>query len=655
MTLHLAAVNVVGWKCFRAPVELRLQPKPYAIVARYEGEADRSNWAGKTSLLQAIHYGLYGALPDDIDQKDDVITRGESKAEVQLALSTGARVVRTKGRGRSEKLWYYPPDGKALIGEAAQQAVVQALGLTADDFVNTSYFRQREMARFLLQRASARLETVSGWLRLAPLERAEEVARQRFGRCVTELDRLARDLQWCHDDEAELRRALGTPPEQDVAATLDALIAQHEAALATARHHHELAVHAGAAAAEAAHLQATRTQYDAVVREGTQLANEVAAEQPPLAQLQVELQAATQLRDELRTQVNESDAELRRRSLRVAQGFDGQCPVTCNLCPVAADVNRQTEAMQALHDVEHARNLELGGKFNAAADRVATVGRAVRTAEERRRRLQALRDLARSLKPTADRAAQLAPAAYTPGDAPALLATVHEHERTLAGLRHQVAHVREVRARAALLATQVEAARATTETAREALLVFGKNGAQRRVAERALDQIGADATVLLRESGVPLEVGLRWSRHGKDPASSCADCGTPFPKTARVKECERCGAARGPKLVHELDVVLSDRSGAAEDLAAFALQMSASRWLRRERGAAWGVLLLDEPTGQLDAANRRALTAHLARAFARAAVDQALVVAHHASVLDALPGKVEIVAGAGGSRATVVA
>ena len=65
-------------------------------------------------------------------------------------------------------------------------------------------------------------------------------------------------------------------------------------------------------------------------------------------------------------------------------------------------------------------------------------------------------------------------------------------------------------------------------------------------------------------------------------------------------------------MVHRLDIELSDRSGAAEDLAGAAFQLSASAWLRSERNSAWSVALLDEPFSQLDAGNRRAFATHLA-------------------------------------------
>jgi DNA repair exonuclease SbcCD ATPase subunit len=119
--------------------------------------------------------------------------------------------------------------------------------------------------------------------------------------------------------------------------------------------------------------------------------------------------------------------------------------------------------------------------------------------------------------------------------------------------------------------------------------------------------------------------------------------------------CTRCQAARGPNLINKLDFVLSDRSGAAEDLAGAALQLSASAWLRAEKGSLWETAIIDEAFGQLDGANRRALGRHLAALLAgRYGFSQALVVAHSSDVLEALPGRIEIEGGPRGSSVRVV-
>jgi DNA repair exonuclease SbcCD ATPase subunit len=98
-----------------------------------------------------------------------------------------------------------------------------------------------------------------------------------------------------------------------------------------------------------------------------------------------------------------------------------------------------------------------------------------------------------------------------------------------------------------------------------------------------------------------------------------------------------------------LDVVLSDRSGAADDLAGLAISLSVSSMLRAERGSAWGVVCLDEPFAALDRANRKNLARGLISALAFQ-WEQALVIAHDDATMDGMPNRIVITGGPNGSK-----
>ncbi len=104
-------------------------------------------------------------------------------------------------------------------------------------------------------------------------------------------------------------------------------------------------------------------------------------------------------------------------------------------------------------------------------------------------------------------------------------------------------------------------------------------------------------------------------------------------------------------------IELTQRSGAAEDLAGLAVQIAASAWLRESRGSAWRSIAIDEPFGSLDSCHSRALGAHLAALLAgKHGFLQSFVVAHDRASLDAFPSRIEIVglpAGLGSSVSVV--
>ncbi len=169
-----------------------------------------------------------------------------------------------------------------------------------------------------------------------------------------------------------------------------------------------------------------------------------------------------------------------------------------------------------------------------------------------------------------------------------------------------------------------------------------------------LRTIETAANAMLAGAGVDLSIAIRWGNPSSTTlAPSCDGCGHVY-QGVKQKNCPRCEAVRGPKLDDKLEVELSDRSGAAEDLAGIALQLAASAWLRARRGAAWAMVAIDEPFGALDVSNGRALAVHLAGMLSRGAFRQGFVIAHTPAAMDALPSRLQVT-GTGGreGRSTI--
>jgi len=196
-------------------------------------------------------------------------------------------------------------------------------------------------------------------------------------------------------------------------------------------------------------------------------------------------------------------------------------------------------------------------------------------------------------------------------------------------------------------------ARAAVMANQEALAVLAV--ARRTIADEALSSIAARANQLLSEAGVDLSLEVSWMREVRGQlATACDACGSPFPASQRVKECG-CGAERGPKQSEELELRVSARSGAADDLAGLVFCLAAGAWLRERRSSGWGVCFLDEPAGALDVAHKRLLAAHVgAMLSTRHGFSQAFVVAHEQGFTDGLPGSIVIRATAAGSTVEVV-
>jgi DNA repair exonuclease SbcCD ATPase subunit len=628
--------------CYRGEQTIELGPKAYGVIARYEDDAERSNWGGKSALLESIDFALYGRLNKDRRHSaDEWITEGEDEGEVLVTFDDGRQASRFRKRGKATQVRF---DGAK--GDEADLAIARALGIDAEDALATSYFQQRRMARLVLADPSERMRYVAGWLRLEPLQKAEEIAGDLAGEIARKASELREQIARLDAASTGTREEIVAAADAARDAHADAVDALHEANLAAEENEHRrVASHA-------------RGEMHRIAEAGKALRADLDGRDGPVIQ-QFAKQALRVLEDAAAAETQARHHE--RRCAQVAHGkFDGKCPAAEGFeCPAVREINARHTTAQISLDRATAASESAAKATREARAKHVEAARALTDYATVEGQVNELRAEYARHKVVAER--ETLPG--EPGDLGSIRARV-QAASTLVGearaaMKAAARLLEEHDERAEKrkkLAAELDAAEQQVAVAREAAAIFGKGGAQRRVAEAALGEIEEGANAMLTECGIGLQVGVRWCREGAGLAKACDACGAAFPASARAKECARCGGARGPLLVNKLDIVLSDRSGAAEDLAGAAIQLAASAWLRAERESAWSTALIDEPFGQLDAANRRALSGHLAALLgSRYGFSQSLVIAHHSSVLEALPGRIEIVAGPGGSKVRVAA
>lgn len=626
----LQRVVLENWMRYAGRVQVDLGAGVFGVVAQYADDPRRSNWAGKTAVLEAVRFALYGV--HRFDREDDWITNGETEGSVQVELSGGVVVHRSRKRGSPTRL-SVKIDGNEASAAAAQQVLNERLGLDATAFGQTCWFGQRGFAGFVLDTPAARMERVEAWLRLgrvqAGLEKARDILRARLAdvaRYETQLSTL--NLPGVDSPDA-VQQALETALQAQAAAeaTLTRAIeldARRTAANARAQLQHE---------------------YDGLVARGKLEASE-------LRQLEAQLATLPDRRpeyDNARASLGLLEGELNRR-LQVARGrFDGQCPITCEDCPAGEQVEAAVAANASALESGRTASREAREGLQAILADVNAREAILLKVERTRVSLQGLRERVVAMK------AHLAPtdAPPLPADAPDLAQARHAEKLAVQEVARCRARQEQLETTASKRADlQARLAEHRTLQREAAVVVEFFRTSLRKIAEAALADIEADANAILAAAGIQLTVAVLWQRAGQGLASHCAACGNPFPSSVKVKTCNACNAARGPKLVERLDLQLSDRSGAAEDLAGAALQLAAWDWVRRDRNVGWGVAFLDEPFGALDGANRQgfatALQAMLTQRF-----QQAFVVAHHDDVTDALERRLTVKADEYGSALEV--
>jgi len=161
-----------------------------------------SNGAGKSSLLEAITWAIWGQ--SRAASEDDIIHSGAQEVRVDFTFTSNQhnyRVIRTRHRGQSSSLEFQvsTPTGFRSLTErgvrATQQLILEHLKLDYDTFINSAYLRQGRADEFMLKRPTERKEILAELLKLNQYddleERAKDVSRQFKGQA----EQLERNLQ----------------------------------------------------------------------------------------------------------------------------------------------------------------------------------------------------------------------------------------------------------------------------------------------------------------------------------------------------------------------------------------------------------------------------------------------------------------------------
>lgn len=639
---YISRVEGRDWYRYRN-FALDLEPIAYSVEAEGGADALRSNWIGKSSWLGLIPFVLYGwhvaqEEPERAVGFEDRWIRGREGDEERaqegggvVLLSDGTRVERTKRRGQSAQLRVWLPGVQdPAAGDEAQRIVDRVVGFDRRDFLTAVFARQKRCAQLVTERPSERMRLVADWLDLDRVERAAKATRARLSAAVAERDgtkaRLAErrvQLDRILDREYGGARLRDRRPE-------DAL-----ASLERARE----------SASEELEAHLRRREARAVWQAEQDAAERAERSRARLADAERRLASLPALRecvDASEERAARDAARARRDSAaRVARGeFSGACPVAPGFtCPARAEINAGGErARVELREAERV----LDAAVRAHDDARSLAGQVDAERAERQHieaEVRALRSVAPP-RPPGNRFPGAPPAPDPEAERRAREA-VRAATESAALLRRDLSELERLRAEIEEVEGGLPVLDRRVAELRWAALALGRGGAQRTVAEVAVGEIAEDANWAMASCGVDLSVRMRWRDEGNDLASACEACGAPFPKSARARTCEACGADRQRVAHDRLTVLLSDRSGGAEDLAGLFLQVAAFEWLRARRSSPWRTLLFDEPFGALDEAHRRAVSAYFAR-LSRVGGAQLLVVAHQPGILEVLPGRIAI-------------
>lgn len=637
----IAEIYFKNWQCFRGEHTIRLQSKAYAITARYEYDRERSNMGGKSAILEAVEFAFDGSVNKHRSfDANGWITRGEKEGCVRITFEDGSWIQRSRVRGSATEVEFFS-NGVSAKKESAEKKLFEYLCFNEDDYRTVAYFAQGTMARLIRTEPEKRFEIIRNWLGLEKAEKAEERTSDMAADHMKEVVRLKSTI-------ATYEKLL----EQSAEDRKD-ITAEREARKAVIARIYELGEERKLVRRKE-ELQQLISTFETTIAAGKAVAARIEA----MPYSKEDLDA---LGNKLQDEYNEIYGEYSEASRdvetkqKVKDGeFSGACPVAPIKCPATKTINadrllakkalgqalEKQDQLRSKWMVAKEKNADFNTKMSEFRAEIKLRTSLREQAEEMRDKVIAAR---RELKTMKVRSLDEIDQDYAffrekLEEVDRLISKVEAAEEQYAKLEEKLSSAREELSVSARLAA----------TANQGRSIF--RATQRRLAERALDSIKHRANKMLLVANVDLKIDIRWEREGKNLAKTCDMCGMAFPASAKVKICTNCETERGLHIVHRLEFLLSDRSGAADDFAGISMQLAAGSWLLHERQSPWATAMIDEPFAQMDKTIRKATARQLLTMLGSTSYRQILVISHSDDTTQMYPGKINVFVAKDGSR-----
>jgi len=187
------ALTIEGLTAFRSPQEISFEDLDLFVITGPTG-------AGKTSILDAITFALYGDVCRvKSGQLRDMVSHGATQVKVSLDFRVGdacyrvTRRLKKSGGGHEAILVRLEGDAEipevdSLAVRPTNQRVEEILGLDFDAFTKAVLLPQGAFHEFLKGDASARRRILVSLLDLRRYERAGALARSKAGELSARLD-----------------------------------------------------------------------------------------------------------------------------------------------------------------------------------------------------------------------------------------------------------------------------------------------------------------------------------------------------------------------------------------------------------------------------------------------------------------------------------
>ena len=171
-----------------------------SVLGKWENDLRRSNGAGKSALLEAISFALFGITRSKL--KEDIVRKGQKRALVDLTIQVGdneIRVVRSKGSTNSAVL--YINKKKSASGSKNVDAMLRTyLGIDQKIFDLIYFFKQNNHFQFLNSTPSERKTYLTKIFDFEQSERCLEVAKSKSNEIGDRILQIEGEMAFLEDE-----------------------------------------------------------------------------------------------------------------------------------------------------------------------------------------------------------------------------------------------------------------------------------------------------------------------------------------------------------------------------------------------------------------------------------------------------------------------
>ena len=194
MFSKIEAKNFLSWEALDFTFETGVM-----LIEGYNHDDGRSEGSGKSSILNALCWGLFGRIPKDANT-DEVVREGCKSCEVRVVLDSGMAIVRTRG---PNKLYMYdsvndtecvnPVKGKDA--KETQRLIEDIIGMSFETFCQSVYFSQNYTKKFITATEEEKAKILSELQDLGQFDKARKVAADRAKGVEADVSALSQEIR----------------------------------------------------------------------------------------------------------------------------------------------------------------------------------------------------------------------------------------------------------------------------------------------------------------------------------------------------------------------------------------------------------------------------------------------------------------------------